>query len=62
MAPLLLCESYYQDLICGLVISAGGVSEGTTMRASQALMEYQASISKDIKVISVLVSSYVFCF
>ncbi|EYB82933.1 hypothetical protein Y032_0346g3131 [Ancylostoma ceylanicum] len=51
MTPLLLYEDYYQDLICGLVISAGGVSEGTTMRASQALMEYQASISKDVKLL-----------
>ncbi|CAJ0596016.1 unnamed protein product [Cylicocyclus nassatus] len=48
MTPLLLCGEYYHDLICGLVVSAGGVSEGTTMRASQALMEYQASISKDV--------------
>ncbi|KAK6060589.1 HEAT repeat protein [Cooperia oncophora] len=49
ITPLLLCEEYYTDLICGLVISAGGVSEGTTMRASQALMEYQLSTSKNLK-------------
>ncbi|XGW23605.1 hypothetical protein V3C99_005659 [Haemonchus contortus] len=49
ITPLLLCEEYYTDLICGFVISAGGVSEGTTMRASQALMEYQLSTSKDLK-------------
>ncbi|PIO69974.1 hypothetical protein TELCIR_08184 [Teladorsagia circumcincta] len=52
ITPLLLCEEYYTDLICGLVISAGGVSEGTTMRASQALMEYQLSTSKNLKVMN----------
>ncbi|VDL63458.1 unnamed protein product [Nippostrongylus brasiliensis] len=57
ITPLLLHEEYYNDLICGLVISAGGVSEGTTMRASQALMEYQVSISKDIKIINARVPS-----
>ncbi|WKX92268.1 hypothetical protein Q1695_010362 [Nippostrongylus brasiliensis] len=57
ITPLLLHEEYYNDLICGLVISAGGVSEGTTMRASQALMEYQVSISKDIKLMERFLST-----
>ncbi|VDM60431.1 unnamed protein product [Angiostrongylus costaricensis] len=48
VVPLLSCEEYYHDLICGFILSAGGVSEGTTLRASQALMAYQLSISKDL--------------
>ncbi|KAJ1373190.1 hypothetical protein KIN20_035536 [Parelaphostrongylus tenuis] len=48
VAPLLSRDEYYHDLICGLILSAGGVSEGTTLRASQALMAYQLSISKDM--------------
>ncbi|KJH44599.1 hypothetical protein DICVIV_09386 [Dictyocaulus viviparus] len=48
VTPLLVYNEYYHDLICGLILSAGGVSEGTTLHASQALMAYQMSISKDI--------------
>ncbi|CAD6197740.1 unnamed protein product [Caenorhabditis auriculariae] len=46
LSPLFECPEYLSDLVYGLVMSAGGISEGTEKSGKFTLLEYQKSVSK----------------
>ncbi|CAI4230219.1 unnamed protein product [Auanema sp. JU1783] len=57
LSPILFCDEYYEFLVHGLMISAGGLSDVTSKHASQVILEYLNIIGDDVTLVEKLLKT-----